>query len=268
MKMIDFFNNGGKRKEVAQASGLAMIRGLAKPQEAVIETTDEELSPIPTRVEPIKEVDVAEPTNTTLSFLREVEGFETTAYVPEEDGKALGTSGVTVASGFDLGAHNVSDLKGFGFDDAMVKRLSPYLGKKKVAAQEILKNRPLSLTPEEANTVNKLVKQAKYSEVVDKFNRESDIAWEELPSEWQTAISSVAFQYGELSSATPNFWQQVVGGDFPAAYRNLRKFGDKYKTRRNKEADLVQEYVAWTPAGTDTRVAGTGEFIVIDEGDV
>jgi GH24 family phage-related lysozyme (muramidase) len=52
-------------------------------------------------------------------------------------------------------------------------------------------------------------------------------------------VASVAFQYGDLSRRTPNFWRQVTSGDWDAALNNLRHFGDKYPTRRNKEADLL-----------------------------
>ncbi|MCZ6804491.1 MAG: pesticin C-terminus-like muramidase [Proteobacteria bacterium] len=59
----------------------------------------------------------------------------------------------------------------------------------------------------------------------------------------QTVVASVAFQYGDLESRTPNYWQQVTTGDWPAALYNLRNFGDRYPTRRNKEADLLESWL-------------------------
>ena len=53
-------------------------------------------------------------------------------------------------------------------------------------------------------------------------------------------IASVSFQYGvALNRRTPNFWWQITNGDWDGALANLRNFGDRYDTRRNKEADLL-----------------------------
>jgi hypothetical protein len=61
--------------------------------------------------------------------------------------------------------------------------------------------------------------------------------------ECQTVVASVAFQYGDLSLRTPNFWQQVTTENWQAALANLQDFGDKYPTRRNKEADLLAQWL-------------------------
>ena len=63
-----------------------------------------------------------------FGFIKELEGFRLTGYVPKEKGKELGTSGVTIASGFDLGAHNINDLAGLPED--LIQKFSPYLGLK------------------------------------------------------------------------------------------------------------------------------------------
>ena len=59
--------------------------------------------------------------------------------------------------------------------------------------------------------------------------------------EAQTVIASVSFQNGDLATATPNFWAQVTDQDWYAALGNLRKFGDKFGPRRNREADFLQK---------------------------
>ena len=55
-----------------------------------------------------------------------------------------------------------------------------------------------------------------------------------------TVIASVAFQYGKLEKETPNFWRQVTNDDWGAAVKNLRNFGDRTPTRRNKEANYFE----------------------------
>ena len=47
--------------------------------------------------------------NIDFDFILEQEGFETEGYVPDAENSK---SGVTIASGFDLGARVLEDLKG------------------------------------------------------------------------------------------------------------------------------------------------------------
>jgi hypothetical protein len=53
----------------------------------------------------------------------------------------------------------------------------------------------------------------------------------------------VAFQYGDLARRTPNFWRQVTEKKWADVIANLRNFGDHYATRRNVEADLLQDWL-------------------------
>jgi hypothetical protein len=67
-------------------------------------------------------------------------------------------------------------------------------------------------------------------------------AFEDLPGEAQTAIASVAFQYGtRLSFRTPKFWKAAVSQDWKETTKVLRNFGDVYPTRRGLEADLLDK---------------------------
>ena len=65
--------------------------------------------------------------------------------------------------------------------------------------------------------------------------------FESLPSNKQTAIASVAFQYGDLAKKTPNFWQYATSGNWDSVKRELNDFKDKYPTRRKKEAALLDD---------------------------
>ena len=69
-----------------------------------------------------------------------------------------------------------------------------------------------------------------------------DTRFDILTKAQQTVLASVAFQYGSnLKSKTKNFWKQVTSGDWDSAIKNLENFGDKYSSRRNREADLLKE---------------------------
>ena len=70
-----------------------------------------------------------------------------------------------------------------------------------------------------------------------KWKAETGQEFSELPKHKATVIASVAFQYGDLKSETPNFWRQVTNDDWDAAEKNLRDFKDRYGSRRNREAD-------------------------------
>ena len=61
----------------------------------------------------------------------------------------------------------------------------------------------------------------------------------QLTDAQKTVITSVLFQYGS-PRRTPNFWRKVTNQDWAGAEAELRNFGDKYPTRRNKEADLLK----------------------------
>ncbi|WP_100754298.1 pesticin C-terminus-like muramidase [Vibrio salilacus] len=62
--------------------------------------------------------------------------------------------------------------------------------------------RPLSITVEELELVNKLVKDAETTKLIKVYNSSSSsVKFECLPQEAQTVIASVAYQYGQV--ATP-----------------------------------------------------------------
>lgn len=184
-------------------------------------------------------------TEDTKDFLKDVEGFETTLYVPlDKTGATLESSGPTIASGFDLGQRNLSDLKSYNLPKELEDKLKPYLGKKGEAAKDIVEKKPLTLTDEEASLVNAKVKQKEADKVEAKFNANSQFNFKSLPDPVKTMITSVAFQYGieGVETKVPNWWSQVTSGDWSGAYANLKDFGDKYKTRRGKEAKLIEDY--------------------------
>ena len=75
------------------------------------------------------------------SVIGELEGgSQTSGYVPAAD---VSKSGVTIATGFDLGQRNESDLKSLGLSSALITVLEPYLGKQAKDAQDALDKTPL-----------------------------------------------------------------------------------------------------------------------------
>ena len=92
-----------------------------------------------------------------FQFVIQLEGGQhLNGYVPQNSpGTAIDNSGVTIASGFDLGQHNQDDLYrifGRGTENADLRTLySPYLLLRRDRAIEFLNNNPLTITRAQAN---------------------------------------------------------------------------------------------------------------------
>ena len=188
--------------------------------------------------------------NIDFDFILKQEGFETKGYVPDAENSK---SGVTIASGFDLGARKLSDLKGLPQD--IIDLLSPFLGFQGAEASEIAPN--LEVTEDQAKIINEFAKSEAITRLKNKWENATGTSFDDLGTEQATVLASVAFQYGDLESRTPNFWKQTTSGDWVGAYKNLLKFGDRYTSRRLDEAALLWKSDALKKsidAGTSTGI--------------
>jgi len=187
------------------------------------------------------------PAGVDWNFIAQREGSRTDGYVPlDVHGKPDAKSGVTIAVGFDLGGRTVADLQGLGLPSDLVTTLTPYLGHHGQDAQNLLTKDPLNITSEQAQAINTSAFTSYYNRVADKYNaaQTTGTKFQDLPRDAQTAIVSVAYQYGtNLASATPKFWTQVTTGQWQAAHDNLTNFHDAYPTRRGLEAGLMQNAI-------------------------
>lgn len=178
-----------------------------------------------------------------FEFISILEGSSNEGYVPDPD---KSQSGVTIASGFDIGQRSEAEIKK-AFQPNLCSKLLPYVGQVRQQAVATLKAKPLNLTDDEVCTINSYSHQEAENRLVSQWN-ESDCytPFESLPPACQTVVASVAFQYGSLKLKTPNFWKQVTSGDWQAALGNLKNFGDKYPSRRHKEADVLEKWLLET----------------------
>ena len=174
-----------------------------------------------------------------FDFISELEGGQQlNGYVPDVGGSR---SGVTIATGVDLGQRSRSDINQLDIPDALKDKLSPYSELKGQAAEDFLRDNPLVLNEEEADSLDKAIKEPALSSVSAKYDNSAAAKnFSQLPPAAQTAIASVSFQYGDLATRTPTFWGHVTNGRWQQAVNELRNFGDRYPTRRGKEADLLQ----------------------------
>jgi GH24 family phage-related lysozyme (muramidase) len=182
------------------------------------------------------------PESIDFKFLSDLEGgSKITGYVPAA---GVSKSGVTIATGFDLGQRSESDLKLLQLDPLLIAKLKPYLGSKGKDAQDLIKKSPLVINLNQAQAIDKAVKSAHIAQLKLKYNASAsnNIKFIDLPSQAQTVIASVSFQYGVgLNVRAPKFWKAVTSQDWPEAIKLLKAFGDVYPTRRKKEAALLEK---------------------------
>ena len=179
--------------------------------------------------------------NVDFGFIGELEGAAINkAYIPKKDGKVIAQSGVTVGTGVDLGSKNDAYFK--GLSEGLKNKLRPHFGKKKSAAEKSLADKPLILTDAEVKELDTFVKEKELKTLTDRWNKDSDVKFEDLPVNKATAVAATFYQHGN-QMFDYNYWKQTTGGDWEAARDNLRNFGDKepiFQRRRDKEADYLE----------------------------
>lgn len=178
------------------------------------------------------------PSNIDMSFLGEKEGFKLDAYIPEDKkGKVIDQSGVTVGTGVDLGSKNEEYFK--DLEPSILNKLKPHFGKKREAAQKSLEENPFSLTEEEALVLDNFVKAKEFNVLKKRWDKDSEISWDDLTTNQATAIASVYYQHGNQTFGY-NFWDQTTSGDWDSAYENLMTWGGSTPNRRRDEAALLK----------------------------
>ena len=179
-----------------------------------------------------------------FDFIKKLEGFETIGYVPDPEGSQ---SGVTIASGFDLGQRKFSDIE--KLPKYIRDKLEPYLGLKGKEAEKIASK--LKITEAEANIINEFAKNEAITKLRTKWEKTTGTSFNNLSREQATILTSVAFQHGDLEKKAPNFWKQTTSGDWGSAYKNLLDWDDtgygikpgarpsKYQSRREEEVKYL-----------------------------
>lgn len=183
-------------------------------------------------------------------FISQREGGQAlNGYVPA-DAPGGTESGVTIATGVDLGQWSAAEIHAFELDPALEAKLLPYADKRGDDAKVALRGTRLTLTSAEADALDAAAHGSLLRRVETAYDRDAVQAgnardFRDLPPEAQTVIASIATQYGpNLAGATPRFWAAVTGGRWTDAVAELRDFGDDYPSRRNVEADLLEQAIA------------------------
>ncbi len=157
---------------------------------------------------------------------------------------AIGASGVTIATGCDLGQTDIPTLEGYGLSSNLASKLSPYIGLKKARAINKLAERPLIISTEEAAEIDHCVHAGYLRRYVQPaYNRASAVPFEDLPEQAQAVVFSVCFQKGcgGVRRDWPKLWRFLTTQDWTCAVNELENGFSQYKLRRRIEARILRE---------------------------
>ena len=208
-----------------------------------------------------------------FDFIRKSEGFETEGYVPRSGEQVLDSSGVTIGTGLDLGTKNIDYFKDFENKETL-KKMEAYFGMQGQEAYDFEQANPLSRSEEETKALDNFVKGRELESIENSFLALTGKELSSMPPRLQTVIADLQFQYGSNYNRTPKFRDIIkdIAEDpqdaksYMPLMNELRDFGDKYDTRRDREADLIQElYMNLLPSAKDLMTdTSTGEMKTLE----
>lgn len=152
--------------------------------------------------------------------------------------KAMGASGVTIATGCDLGQTDAKTLRGYGLDKEIVHLLTPYYGLKKDDAIAFLFQNPILIMKKEAQQIDLAVHKGYLDKYVrPAYEKASGAKFDDLPLQAQAVIMSVCFQKGcgGVRKDWPTLWAALISQDWHKASVELRTGFKQYTLRRQAE---------------------------------
>lgn len=173
------------------------------------------------------------------AFIGQLEGNILIANVPGS------SSGVTIGSGVDLSEKDEKYLEDIGVPPALVKKLSPYLGKKGAEAIKANDEHKLVITNEDAKILNQCIKSQMTKDIIMNYNRDVNNEnksknlenklkiIQELKENEQTVIMSLGYNMG------PNFKNKAE--KMVEKYKKTGKNPDTWENRIDLWNNLVKQ---------------------------
>jgi len=158
--------------------------------------------------------------------------------------RAMGASGVTIATGCDLGQTDALIMRAYGLDHDIIAIYATYFGRRKDAALAALFRWPLLVTAEQAAATDRAVHAGYLNRhVIPAFEKASHARFADMPAQAQAVIMSVCFQKGcgGVARDWPKLWGALARQDWSAASRELLAGFTQYKGRRRAEGRLLEE---------------------------
>ena len=160
------------------------------------------------------------------------------------DYTAMGASGVTIATGCDLGQTDTDTLHAYGLPSGIINQLRPYIGLRKADALRKLADMPLVIAHDTAALLDECVHAGYLQRYVEPaYNRASSVKFADLPRQAQAVVFSVCFQKGcgGVRRDWPNTWKHLTTQNWPAAAAELQSGFSQYVGRRRAEGELLKE---------------------------
>lgn len=157
---------------------------------------------------------------------------------------AIGASGVTIATGCDLGQTDTDTLHAYGLPSGIINQLRPYIGLRKSDALRKLADMPLVIAHDTAALLDECVHAGYLQKYVEPaYNRASSIKFPDLPKQAQAVVFSVCFQKGcgGVRRDWPKLWGYLITQNWRAASNELRTGFTQYQYRRSTEGELLRE---------------------------
>lgn len=160
----------------------------------------------------------------------------------------LGVSGVTIATGIDLGQATGDALTGMGVPPELVAKLKPFLGKKgRTAVYALYQSGGFCITAAEAELLDERMHSHYIALVEARYDRDrKGRPFAELPWQAQAVIVSLLYQRGVNSTNRyPKTWAALCREDWADAAARLKnpRLWQGYQTRRKGEGQILEELV-------------------------
>ena len=157
---------------------------------------------------------------------------------------AMGASGVTIATGCDLGQTDTDTLHAYGLPAGIINQLRPYIGLRKSDALRKLADMPLVIAHDTAAKLDECVHTGYLRRyVAPAYQKAAGISFDALPKQAQAVVFSVCFQKGcgGVRRDWPKVWQYLTTQNWPAAAAELQNGFSDYVGRRRAEGALLKE---------------------------
>lgn len=158
--------------------------------------------------------------------------------------KAIGASGVTIATGCDLGQTDCPSLRGYGVPDELINILLPYIGHKKSIAIQKLYQKNLVISRDAAELLDLCVHNGYLTRYVrPAYEKYASYPFDNLPDQAQAVVFSVCYQKGcgGVRRDWPKLWSYLIARNWKAASNELLYGFKTYKLRRSIEGKLLKE---------------------------
>jgi len=190
-------------------------------------------------------------TNVNFAALSRFEGGQLlTGDIPSRNGVVLGRSGVTIATGVDIGQMDAAGVRTLGLPADLEARLLPYAGyTRNAAVQRLQEIGNLNITQEEANLLDDAIMRQHLTAAMTVWDRTRSAdaqTFTDLTQAQQTVLFSRTYHQGTDMPQTPiarEFYGAAQSGDWVGAENALRGYRTTeawYINRVTREANLLQ----------------------------